>query len=54
VSLGESIGSQWIVTQGLNAGEKVVAEGVQKVRPGMRVNPKPFLAESNLTDAKGK
>jgi len=54
VSLGESIGSQWIVTQGLNAGEKVVAEGVQKVRPGMRVNPKPFLAEGNLTDAKGK
>ena len=54
VSLGESIGSQWIVTQGLNAGERVVAEGVQKVRPGMRVNPKPFLAESNLTDAKGK
>lgn len=54
VSLGESIGSQWIVTQGLNAGERVVAEGVQKVRPGMRVNPKPFLAEGNLTDAKGK
>ena len=31
-----------IVTQGLKPGERVVAEGVQKVRPGMQVNPKPF------------
>jgi len=25
-------------------GERAIAEGVQKVRPGMRVNPKPFAA----------
>jgi len=24
---------------------RVVAEGVQKVRPGMQVNPRPFAAE---------
>ena len=28
----------------LKPGERVVAEGVQKVRPGMIVNPKPYAA----------
>jgi len=54
ITLGESIGSDWIVTQGLNPGDRVVAEGVQKVREGVRVNPKPFGAESKAAEAKGK
>ena len=29
-----------------NLGLRVVAEGVQKVRPGMQVNPKPFGGEA--------
>ena len=33
---------EWIIADGLKAGERVVAEGIQKVRPGMQVNPKPF------------
>jgi hypothetical protein len=33
-----------IVTQGLQAGERVVAEGVQKVQDGTVVNPKPYQA----------
>jgi membrane fusion protein (multidrug efflux system) len=49
VQLGESTGSQWIITNGLKPGDRVVAEGVQKVRTGSHVNPKPFGAE-----AKGK
>jgi membrane fusion protein (multidrug efflux system) len=49
VTLGEQVGSQWIIDNGLKGGERVVAEGVQKVRPGMQVNPKPFGA-----DAKGR
>lgn len=44
VTLGERTGTQWIVSDGLKAGERVIAEGVQKVRPGMQVNPKPFTA----------
>ncbi len=44
VTLGERTGTQWIVSDGLKAGERVIAEGVQKVRPGMQVNPKPFAA----------
>jgi membrane fusion protein (multidrug efflux system) len=46
VKAGDRVGSQWIIAEGLNAGERVVAEGTQKVRPGMHVNPKPFVAES--------
>ena len=46
VVVGQTVGSQWIITDGLHAGERVVAEGVQKVRTGARVNPKPFAAEA--------
>jgi RND family efflux transporter MFP subunit len=40
VTLGETVGSQWIISEGLKPGERVVVEGVQKVRQGMQVNPK--------------
>jgi RND family efflux transporter MFP subunit len=52
VKVGEQVGSMWIIEDGLKPGERVVAEGVQKVRPGAQVNPKPFSAQSS--DAKGK
>ena len=42
VMLGDAFGSERIVTEGLKAGERVVAEGIQKVRPGMQVNPRSF------------
>jgi RND family efflux transporter MFP subunit len=44
VELGDTVGHEWIVRQGLKPGERVVVEGLQKVRQGMRVNPKPFEA----------
>jgi len=43
VKLGDPVGTMRIITDGLKPGERVVAEGVQKVRPGMQVNPKPFV-----------
>ena len=46
VQMGDRIGSRWIVTEGLKPGETAVAEGVQKVRQGMQVSPKPFIADS--------
>lgn len=46
VAVGERIGSDWIVSKGLQAGEQVIAEGTQKVRAGMTVNPKPFVLEA--------
>jgi membrane fusion protein, multidrug efflux system len=44
VQVGPKVGDMWIVTQGLQAGERVVAEGVQKVQDGTVVNPKPYQA----------
>jgi len=46
VTVGDRVGTQWIVAEGLKQGERVVAEGVQKARPGTQVNPKPFTSES--------
>ena len=37
VSLGERVDDFYIVTKGLKPGERVIVEGVQKVRPGMQV-----------------
>ena len=42
VQVGDVFGSQRIVTSGVNPGEQVIAEGIQKVRPGMQVNPRPY------------
>lgn len=42
VKTADRIGSQWIITEGLNPGEQVIAEGLQKVRDGATVNPIPY------------
>ena len=49
VTVGDRVGTRWIIADGLNRGEQVVAEGVQKVRTGAQVNSKTFG-----TDAKDK
>ena len=46
VTVGERVDSRWIIASGLNVGDKVVAEGVQRMHTGVHVNPKPFLAEA--------
>jgi RND family efflux transporter MFP subunit len=42
VSVGERSGSFWIVDHGLELGQRVVVEGLQKVREGATVNPTNF------------
>ena len=44
VKVAERIGTQWIIDEGLKPGERVVAEGIQRLSAGMTVNPKPFQA----------
>jgi RND family efflux transporter MFP subunit len=51
VKTGDRVGNLWIIAQGLKPGERVVAEGVQKVRPGMTVRPKAYAAPA---EASGK
>jgi RND family efflux transporter MFP subunit len=46
VQVADRVGNQWLIAEGLKPGERVVAEGIQKVRPGMQVNAKPFAGES--------
>jgi membrane fusion protein, multidrug efflux system len=46
VTVGERVGTEWIVSTGLKPGESVVAEGTQKVKPGVTVSPKPFAPET--------
>jgi RND family efflux transporter MFP subunit len=49
VTPGDRTGSDWIIIKGLKAGERVVAEGAQKVRPGSQVNPKPYVVAKDAT-----
>jgi len=46
VKAGERVGSLWVIDEGLKPGERVVAEGVQKVRQGVSVIPRPFALSS--------
>ena len=52
VKVGDRVGSLWIIADGLRPGERVVAEGVQKVRPGAQVNPKPYVPDSATAQAR--
>jgi membrane fusion protein (multidrug efflux system) len=42
---GDRVDRMWIITEGLKPGERVVVEGLQKVRDGMVVSPKPYEAK---------
>jgi len=43
VKPAERIGSLWVIDEGLKPGDKVVVEGVQKVKQDMIVNPQPYV-----------
>ena len=45
LTLDRAIGDQWLVSSGLAPGERVIIEGIQKVKPGAPVKAVPF--ESN-------
>jgi len=54
VKVAERIGSDWIIEDGLKAGEKVIVEGTQKVKPDMTVNPQPFDPDAAAKAAAAK
>jgi RND family efflux transporter MFP subunit len=49
VQTGERVDTMWVITGGLTAGDRVVAEGVQKVKDGSTVTPTPFTSASAPT-----
>ena len=44
VKIGASLGGDWVVLGGLMAGEQVVVDGFQKLRPGAVLKPVPWMA----------
>jgi membrane fusion protein, multidrug efflux system len=42
VQVGPRVGTDWVITSGLKAGEKVIVEGIQKVKSGVPVAAKPW------------
>ena len=46
VKVGERVGNLWLIDSGAKPGEKVIVEGIQKVRPGVKVSAKPEKAEA--------
>lgn len=41
IELGPKLGNDVVVSSGLEGGETIIVEGLQKVRPGMQVDPQP-------------
>jgi membrane fusion protein, multidrug efflux system len=51
VKVGDRVGQNWVITEGLKPGEKVVTEGFQRVRDGMTVNIEP---QTQTASAEGR
>lgn len=52
VTLGQGTATVAAITAGLKAGEDVVVDGLQRVRPGIAVNPHPFAPPGTPAPAK--
>jgi len=46
VKVGERVGKDWIITEGMKPGEKVIVQGFMKVRQGTPVSTKPYVVAS--------
>lgn len=51
VKVGQKVDSLWVIENGLTQGERVIVEGVQRVRDGLVVSPKPAPATPAATTA---
>lgn len=52
VVVGDWVGKDWIILEGLNAGDKVIIDNIIKLRPGAVVAPNAVNAESAPADGK--
>ncbi|RZM21045.1 MAG: hypothetical protein EOP67_52725 [Sphingomonas sp.] len=50
IEVGRAIGDRWLVTGGLATGDRLIVEGVSKVKPGAVVRP----VEAKLDEKNGK
>jgi membrane fusion protein (multidrug efflux system) len=42
VKTGQAITNQWLISEGLSAGDQIVVDGFQKIKPGAKVKPLPL------------
>lgn len=54
VKVGERAGPLWVIDEGLKSGERVIVEGIQKVRAGMPVTTKTFQEAPPAASASDK
>jgi len=54
VTLGPQIGPDWLITSGINPNERVVTEGMSKLKDGMPVSPQPATTTASAPDQKPK
>ena len=54
IKLLHMAGSDWVVGAGMQVGDQVIVQGLQKVRPGMQVKPVNWQAEPNAAAHTGK
>jgi multidrug efflux pump subunit AcrA (membrane-fusion protein) len=47
ITTARVIGNDWLIDTGLRAGERVVLDGLQKVRPGTEVKPVELTGEQS-------
>jgi len=53
VTVGPDYGSSTVITEGVKGGERVITEGIQKVRPGITVSPQAAKATPGPTPGPG-
>ncbi|SMF10965.1 efflux RND transporter periplasmic adaptor subunit [Pseudogulbenkiania subflava] len=49
-----AVGDKWVVTEGLKAGDKVIVQGLQKVRPGAPVKPVAAASSAPASAVQGQ
>jgi membrane fusion protein (multidrug efflux system) len=53
IKAGEQIGSNWIIDEGLQPGQRIIVEGLEKAKEGAVVKPVPYKPEAPPTEAAG-
>jgi len=51
IKVVRTVGENWLVSEGLKAGDRVIVEGLQKARPGTPVKAVPFGSKTDGTPA---
>lgn len=54
LSTERSVDGQWLVRDGIKAGDRVVIDGLQRVQPGMQVKPVPATSDESSRAADGQ